>query len=126
MKAFSIFDTVAQAFVPPFFHTNDGLAIRAFTEAVNDEKTNISKAPHDFILYQVGEFLETEGVFAPQEVPRKLIHGQECVDVERQEKVDGKELGKLKDEVANISKAVELIHAAVCDLEQAPRAAEIN
>ena len=54
MKLFTIYDSVANAFIPPFHHPDTGGALRAFTEAVNSTESNISKAPADYILYELG------------------------------------------------------------------------
>ena len=85
---YSIYDAVAAAFIQPFYTVNDGAAVRSFTEAVNDENTQINKAPHDYILYSVGEFDEPTGTITAPEIPTKIMHGSECVDHERKPDID--------------------------------------
>lgn len=65
MKVFSVFDLKAGAFLPPFFFQSIGLAIRAFTDVVNDAKSSVARYPGDFTLYQIGEFDEVKGVLTP-------------------------------------------------------------
>ena len=38
-----------------------GAAIRAFSDAVNDPQTVLSRHPGDYVLYQVGEFNDSDG-----------------------------------------------------------------
>lgn len=83
MKIYSILDTVSNAYQNPIYSVNDGSAIRIFSEAVNDPQTYLNKAPHDYILYSIGEFEPTTGCIISQEVPQKLIHGNEVVDTQR-------------------------------------------
>lgn len=61
MKIYSIYDSKAEAFMQPFFMQTKGLAIRAFEHTVNDSKTIFYKNPEDFILFELGEFIETSG-----------------------------------------------------------------
>lgn len=63
MKVFSIYDGKAQAFAAPFFMPTIGMAVRAFTELVNDKASTVNRYPSDFTLFQVGEFDEQKGIF---------------------------------------------------------------
>jgi hypothetical protein len=81
LKAYSIYDSAAQAFIAPFFMQNDGLAVRAFSDNVNsNDENNISKHPDQFALYKIGVFNDKSGVIDPEEVPVKLMSGIECVN----------------------------------------------
>lgn len=74
LQAFSVFDKVAKAFMPPFFIPNIGMAIRAFGDDVTRSNSHISKHPADFDLYHVGAFDDNDGTlysFAPSD--RKVI-----------------------------------------------------
>jgi len=62
LQAFSVYDSKAKAFSPPFFQANNALAIRAFTELANDEgRNNVSRFPEDFSLHHIGEFDDSTG-----------------------------------------------------------------
>ncbi len=53
---FTIYDSKAEAFLPPFFMHQKGMAIRAFTDSVNNEQSQISLHPADYNLFHIGEF----------------------------------------------------------------------
>lgn len=61
-KAFSVFDVKADAYQTPFFMAAPGLAVRAFKDLANDERSTVSRHPADFKLVQVGEFDDQTGV----------------------------------------------------------------
>lgn len=59
---FSVFDSKAGNFTPPFFSPTKGMAIRMFTDVANDVGTMICKHPEDFSLIYVGVFDDENGV----------------------------------------------------------------
>lgn len=65
IKGFAVFDVKAGNFAPPFFMPSVGLAVRAFTDLVNDVRSTVNKYPGDFTLFQVGEFDDVKGIFIP-------------------------------------------------------------
>lgn len=74
LQAFSVFDKIAQAFMPPFFLPNIGMAIRAFGDDVARPNSHLAKHPSDFDLYHIGCFDDNNADYFPF-VPaeRKLI-----------------------------------------------------
>lgn len=62
-KVYTLFDAAASVFLKPFQATNDGEAIRLFTTWVNDSETpsNVSKYPHQFSLWHLGEYDDSTG-----------------------------------------------------------------
>lgn len=61
-KMFSVFDTKAACFGTPFFMPKEAMAIRAFTDLVNDPKSTVGMHPEDFVLHSVGEFDDELGI----------------------------------------------------------------
>nr|QJB20794.1 MAG: nonstructural protein [Microvirus sp.] len=61
LSVFSVFDVKVGSYSPPFFMAHKGLAIRAFTDLVNDGSSSISKYSSDFILFEIGSFDEHSG-----------------------------------------------------------------
>jgi len=60
--AFAIRDTKADAFTAqPFFCLSRGIALRNFTQLVNDQQTEPGQYPADFTLYEIGSFDQTDG-----------------------------------------------------------------
>ena len=53
---FTVFDTAAKQYKPPFNAETPELAKRMFSEIANDPRTEVHKYPHEFALYSVGEF----------------------------------------------------------------------
>lgn len=62
LNAYSIFDSKAANYSPPFFMANHKLAIRSFADIVNDRQTNICRHPEDFSLVFLGSFDDSVGV----------------------------------------------------------------
>lgn len=62
LQCFSIFDSKAAAFAPPFFMARPELALRAFRDLAADPAASIAKHPEDYSLYLVGEFDDATGM----------------------------------------------------------------
>lgn len=60
-KMFSVFDSKAGNFSPPFFMVNVGAALRAFVDIANDRDTAIARHPEDYSLFLIGEFDDLTG-----------------------------------------------------------------
>ena len=71
-KIYSVYDDAAKAFLQPFFAVTDGLAIRSFTEAVNDPNTSLSKYPSQFTLFQIGEYEDSDARISIPSTPRSM------------------------------------------------------
>lgn len=56
LKVFSVFDSAARAFLPPFFMPESGQAHRAFVDGVNSNDHPWGKHPEDYALYHIGFF----------------------------------------------------------------------
>jgi len=61
LTGFSIYDTKAEAFMPPFFMPSIGLGIRAFSDVLRDAGSPLAKHPRDYELFKVGEFDDSTG-----------------------------------------------------------------
>lgn len=55
-RVFSVYDNKAVAFIRPFTAPTLGVTVRAFTEALSDPRHEFAKYPHDYVLYEIGEF----------------------------------------------------------------------
>lgn len=68
MGIFAVYDSKALRYGAPMFIPTVGEAVRGFADVVNDAQTMISKHPSDYVLYQLGELDDSNGVlvaFAP-------------------------------------------------------------
>ena len=53
---FTIYDSKAEAYLPPFFLPTDGMAQRTFAECINSDDHQFGRHPHDFTLFKLGTF----------------------------------------------------------------------
>lgn len=68
LEMFTIHDSKAQAYLSPFFLPTQDIAIRTFTDCLNDPKHTFAKHPGDFTLFYIGQFYVTSArleSFAP-------------------------------------------------------------
>lgn len=72
LKAFSLFDSKADVFMPPFFCGTVGQATRSVIEAAADQRSTLGKYPQDFALFELGEFEDATGELVAF---NKLNHG---------------------------------------------------
>lgn len=69
MKLYTIYDSKAQAFIPPFLMPTDAEALRAFDDVVNDPSTMFNKHPEDYTLFCTGSFDSQTGILSPNPSP---------------------------------------------------------
>lgn len=55
-QMFAIYDAKAEAYLPPFFLPNKKMALRAFTDCVNQQGHNFNLHPADYTLFHIAEF----------------------------------------------------------------------
>lgn len=78
-RMFAIYDVKAQMYNAPFFMPSVGMAIRAFSDLVNDAQSMVAKHPEDYQLFEVGGFDDNSGE-ASSVTPVKFISSAvECV-----------------------------------------------
>lgn len=63
-KVFSVYDTKAEAYLPPFFAPNGAVACRYIERAVNDENTDFHRHAPDYVLFEVGSFDSSNGLLS--------------------------------------------------------------
>lgn len=65
----------------PFAMANDSMAIRDFASAVNmaGDKSALSYAPQDFVMYRIGKFDLETGKLVPEDAVVYLKRGSELV-----------------------------------------------
>lgn len=64
-RIFSVYDKKTEQYGVPFFIVNRSAAIRAVTSSFNDNNM-MSKHPHDFAIYDLGEYDDETGLLSPQ------------------------------------------------------------
>jgi len=58
---YSIHDSKAEAYLPPFYLHNKNMAIRSFRDCVTDEGHTFNRHPEDYSLWEIGEFDDATG-----------------------------------------------------------------
>lgn len=69
---YAIYDDKAESYNSPFPLATDGLAVRSFTEATNDQRTDLYKYPGDFKLYLIATWDNTTGAYTNVTPPKYL------------------------------------------------------
>lgn len=77
LQIFSVYDAKAEAYLTPFFLHNEKLAIRVFTDCVNDPEHPWGKHPEDYILFHIGCFKDTHAEIISKEVPSSIARAWE-------------------------------------------------
>jgi len=62
-KIFTIYDSKAKAYLTPFFLHEEGMAIRVFSDCINDPKHAFARHPEDYTLFHVGEWEDEKAKF---------------------------------------------------------------
>lgn len=79
LKAFSVFDGAANAYISPFFVPTVGVAQRAFTQAVRDPSHSYSRSPADYTLFEIGSFDDATGMLEHLPSHVRVCAGNEVV-----------------------------------------------
>jgi len=73
LKVFTIRDSKAEVFNPPFCKHTHGEAERDFTSVANDEKSMVSKYPEDYDLYHIGTYDDQTGKIESLPTPEHML-----------------------------------------------------
>jgi len=103
MNLYSIYDSKAEVHCPPFVAHNVAVAIRMFRDLLNQPDSQISRAPADFTLFELGTFDESNGSLSLLEAKKSIANALELVHHKQDEpsdfaKMSFKELQKAVDE----------------------------
>lgn len=79
LRAYSIRDSKAEVFNPPFYKKTHGEAERDFTSLVRDEKSQPHLYPEDFDLYYCGTYDDQTGVFKSLDTPQHIVKAIQLV-----------------------------------------------
>jgi len=73
LEIFSVYDSKAAAFLPPFFMANGAVACRSFQEACNQPDSQFYKHPEDYTLFSLGHFEDTLATFDIPQTTKPLV-----------------------------------------------------
>ncbi len=72
LEIFSVYDSKAQAYLPPFFLPMSGQATRIFQNCANDKAHAFGANPLDYTLFHIGEFDDASGAIDSKTAPLNL------------------------------------------------------
>lgn len=64
LKIFSVYDSKAAAYLPPFFLPRTEQAERAFQQCAGDKKHQFGSFPEDYTLYEIGTFDDENAILS--------------------------------------------------------------
>jgi hypothetical protein len=79
LKVFSVYDSKVEAYLQPFFLRSRGEAVRAFTDACRDPKTQFAQYPADFTLFEIADYDDVDGSLLPHSVKVSLGSSLELI-----------------------------------------------
>lgn len=76
LSIFAIYDSKAEAFLPPFTAPNAKVAQRMFTQAAHEPTSNFHLHAEDYTLFELGNFDDGTGTISPHEANKSLCTAQ--------------------------------------------------
>ena len=67
-KAYSVYDSASEMHSPPFFVNHENVAIRYFTQAINDPAHQYGAHPADYTLFDIGEWCDQTSTFTQDKI----------------------------------------------------------
>lgn len=96
MKVLTVYDSKAEAYLPPFYMRTTAEAIRAYEATCNDPESNMSRYPGDYTLFEIGEWDDEKGHILMYEAKTNL-----GLAAEFQKEKQTKLIQEVKNEVSN-------------------------
>ena len=93
-EVFSIHDSKAEAFLPPFILPNVAMAQRTFATCVNSDDHQFGAHPADYTLFRLGQFDDSGGQFLLERSKQSLGNGVEFVQITDDSATEGRPNGK--------------------------------
>ena len=81
-KMFTVYDTAAKAYLPPFILPHTGQAVRMFTECCNSKTHQFGKFPADYTLFLIARFDDSTANL-DLHTPEKIHNGLEVLDPDK-------------------------------------------
>lgn len=81
LGVFCIRDGALGAYTRPFFVPSKGIAIRAFTDEVNNPQSDFFKHPTDYELYHLGDWDDQFARFDLLPQPVSVVRAQDVMSV---------------------------------------------
>lgn len=72
LLCFAVYDAKAEAYLRPFFAETKGLAMRSFSDAVNDPAHEMCRHAEDYTLFHIGVFNQESASWTELKAPDSL------------------------------------------------------
>ncbi|AXH73542.1 MAG: nonstructural protein [Microviridae sp.] len=72
LRIYTVYDSKAEAFLPPFNAGNDALAVRSCADCLKEDTHPFARHPDDYTLFKLGEWDDTTAVYELVTPPRNL------------------------------------------------------
>ena len=79
-KLFAIYDSKAESFTNPVYLNSTGLAVRTFSDSVQDPESQFAKHPADYTLFELGTYEDTTAEFKLLPTPKSLFIAIEFIN----------------------------------------------
>jgi len=92
MKLFAIRDVKSEAYCPPMAITTVGLAVRGFSDECLNPKSDLSRYPADYMLYEIGTYDPNTAVITSLPVPVFVASATEMIAKAKQVRLQNEPL----------------------------------
>jgi len=82
---FTVYDTKAELYLPPFYNQTKGQAVRAFQDTTNTKDHQFNRHPEDFTLFYLGTYDDCTTHMEMEKTPISLGKAIEYKDTPTQE-----------------------------------------
>lgn len=93
-EVFSIYDSKAEAYLPPFILPKVAQARRIFGDCVNSDDHQFGQNPADYTLFRLGTFNDEDGQYLLARTSENLGNGLEYVRQDDSPAMEGRSNGK--------------------------------
>jgi len=80
-ECFTIYDIAVGAYLPPFFLPTVNVALRTFSQCINDQNHAFAQKPSDYTLFHIGKFDATTGQLSDH-ISEVVCNGVDVIDYE--------------------------------------------
>nr|UXQ88125.1 MAG: nonstructural protein [Microvirus sp.] len=67
-KIYSVYDSKAETYTPPFFQHREAMALRTFADCCNDDGHTFGKHPEDYTLFDLGTYDDDNGCITQDKI----------------------------------------------------------
>lgn len=84
LSIFTIYDEKAKAYLAPFFLPTTGMAVRTFTDMINNPECAFYKHPEDYTIFKIGTFDDSLGLLLVELKPTSLHNGVTLKNIDQE------------------------------------------